>query len=267
MSARDTSHPGSIGLFLLTALVLALLGYLTQESNPEPGPSTPAATSTPIGPDTWPTGEGDARAELDTLRVAAHDIAPYDRDSDFGGWARTDSGCTTRQDVLRRDATDWVGDGCQPEALVVQDRYSGQAVVALAAGSIHIDHVVSVYDAWLTGAQDWTREERVAFYNDQANLVAVEDRLNTSKADSNAAQWMPPYEGGHCDFAARMVSVKATWDLAVTDAEYEALADTLDNCPGQGLVGSDQPPTFDPFPYLTGEGDLPAPPNPAPVRP
>lgn len=213
---------------------------------------------------------GDAMEALYGLRVVAHDIAPYDRE-DFGGrWVDFDgTGCTSRQDVLRRDATEWVdADGdCQPEQLVIQDRFTGSAFVALSAADIDIDHVVSIHDAWLTGAQQWEVHDRVAFYQDKLNLVAVEGSVNRSKSNLNAAQWLPPYEAGRCEFAARQVSVKAKWDLGVTDAEQVALADVLATCPGQPLLDGTEPtPVFDPTPYLTG-GQQDKPVNPAPVAP
>lgn len=214
---------------------------------------------------------GTALETLWTLPVVAHDIAPYDRE-DFGGrWVDFDgTGCSTRQDVLRRDATQWIGEGCQPQSLVIQDRYTQSAYVALDAADIDIDHVVSVHDAWLTGAQSWDLHTRVAFYQDKLNLIATAGSVNRAKSNLNAAQWEPPHPAGACDYAARVVSVKARWGLGVTDAEQVALAAMLESCPGQGLLDGTEPtPVFDDFPYLTEGHDKPVnpPADVAPVAP
>lgn len=263
---------------------LVMAPATTEEQAPTPEPGPEETTTAQVTPETEaevaeetttpesepevieaPQASGDALEALYALPVVSHDVAPYDRD-DFGGrWVDFDgTGCTTRQDILRRDATEWVGDGCQPEALVIQDVYTGSAFVALSAGDIDIDHVVSIHDAWLTGAQGWDDHSRVAFYQDPLNLLATEGSVNRAKSNLNAAQWLPPYEAGHCDFAARQVAVKTKWGLGVTDAEQDALAGVLAGCSGQGLpTGGEGTPVFDATPYLTGQ-NTPAPVNPAP---
>lgn len=301
--ARTPSHPRALGALLLLILTLltgcglgthtpadepavevlvvdqegtAVLEQMdTQDEEAPAEPDAPAAPTTQEDaapepapePAASPDAGSSALEALWTLPVIAHDVAPYDRD-DFGGrWVDFDgTGCTSRQDVLRRDATEVVGAGCQPDQLVIQDRYTGSAFVALSAGEVEIDHVVAVYDAWLTGAQDWDDHTRVAFYQDKLNLIATEGAVNQAKSSSNAAQWLPPYEGAHCDFAARVVSVKAKWGLGVTDAEQDALAGVLRGCPDQGLlVGNEETPVFDATPYLTG-GYQDTPVNPAPTQ-
>lgn len=217
---------------------------------------------------------GSAMEALDNLRIVAHDIAPYDRESDFGGaWTDTDgNGCTTRQDVMARDAIEWVdADGdCQPEQVVIADRYTGTAFVATNVGDAHTEHVVSAHDAWLTGAQNLTQDEREAFYQDPLNLITVEGSVNMSKGDKNAAQWLPPFQDGHCEFAAHQVTVKAKYDLGVTEAEYVALSDILAGCEGQGLItvdGLTDTPDFGEAPALTGGNDVPDEDvNPAPTQ-
>lgn len=233
-----------------------------EDTEPEATAEEPQDTAEPVA--------GDAMEALDGLRVVAHDIQPYDREADFGGrWTDTDgNGCTTRQDVMLRDSTEWVDeDGdCQPEQVVIQDRYTGAAYVTLDVSQAHTEHVVSVHEAWLTGAQDWDQETREAFYQDPLNLITVEGTVNMAKGDANAAQWLPPYQGGHCEFAAHQVTVKAKYDLGVTGAEYAALSGILADCPGQELLTGTTVPVFDTTTYLTGGSTVPTEDvNPAPA--
>lgn len=268
-----------VGTLIVIAAVLSIVivvvgyrqgGAVTQDQIALPHESD-VATATAAEQTEVTTGS--AMEALDGLRVVAHDIAPYDREADFGGrWTDTDgNGCTTRQDVMARDAIELVdADGdCQPEQVVIADRYTGTAFVALDVADAHTEHVVSAHDAWLTGAQGWDQATREAFYQDPLNLITVEGSVNMSKGDLNAAQWLPPYVDGHCEFAAHQVTVKAKYDLGVTDAEYAALSDILAGCPDQGLITVDdlaELPDFGQVPALAGDSDVPAESvNPAPT--
>lgn len=269
----------SIACVLLGVLVLglgfvvSLLQEATADDQPDKQTTTETSEATADPAASGPAAPGSAMEALDGLRIVTHDIAPYDREADFGGrWTDTDgNGCTTRQDIMARDATEWVdADGdCQPEQVVIADRYTGTAFVATNVGDAHTEHVVSAHDAWLTGAQNLTQAEREAFYQDPVNLITVEGSVNMAKGDKNAAQWLPPFEGGHCEFAAQQVTVKAKYDLGVTDAEYVTLSDILAGCPDQGLVTVDSLadiPDVGEVPALTGGNDVPTEDvNPAPT--
>lgn len=58
---------------------------------------------------------------------------------------------------------------------------------------------------------------------------------NQSKGAGDAATWLPPATNFRCDYAARIVAVKAKYGVWVTAAEKAALQRILASCPGQPL--------------------------------
>lgn len=163
---------------------------------------------------------------------------PFDRDGSFGdGWADPDgNGCDARNDALQAGMVDAVllDDGCRVEFGVFTDPYSGETVDfergPSTSDDVQIDHVVALYNAWRTGAQDLTFDERVALSNDPLNLQPTIDWVNDAKESSDASQWLPPSEAYHCTYVARQIAVKATYGLWVTQAEHDAMRDVLGNC-------------------------------------
>jgi hypothetical protein len=115
------------------------------------------------------------------------------------------------------------------------DPYTGRALVFAKAdaGAVQIDHVVSLSDAWQTGAAGWSFSRRRAFANDRLNLLAVDGPINSQKGDGDTATWLPPRKSYRCRFVARQVAVKARWRLWVTQAEHDAMARVLSRCPDQ----------------------------------
>lgn len=168
----------------------------------------------------------------------------------FGeAWVDVDrNGCSTREDVLRRDLTDVVlkrGSVCDVASGTLDEPYGGQ-VVAFTRGSqtsalVQIDHVVALADAWKTGAAGWTPEQRLAFANDPLNLVAVDGDLNQEKKAGDAATWLPPDASYRCAYVARQVAVKAAYGLSVTAAERDAVQRVLATCPGQRVPAATDP--------------------------
>ncbi|GAB3704674.1 HNH endonuclease family protein [Corynebacterium nasicanis] len=148
------------------------------------------------------------------------------------------NGCDTRNDILRRDLHEVAirpgTFGCLVESGQLHDPYTGEIrdfVRGERSGEIQIDHVVALADAWQKGAQAWDEETRRDFANDPRNLLAVSGELNQQKGAGDAATWLPPNKSARCDYASRIIGVKATYGLAVTAAEQEALARELMRCP------------------------------------
>jgi hypothetical protein len=108
------------------------------------------------------------------------------------------------------------------------DPYSNESYTFDTAPSgAHIDHVVSLKDAWQMGADQWNDQTRLEFANDPVNLLTTIASLNQQKSDSNAASWLPPYRPGRCSFIAIQVAVKAKWALYVTESEKEVFVSIL----------------------------------------
>ncbi len=155
---------------------------------------------------------------------------PYDRDRFGSGWSDADGdGCDTRDEVLARDALGaTVGpDGCVDHVVII-DPYTGERVDGRA--EIDIDHVVSLHDAWDSGAWRWTKLERLSYANDQLNLLATSDDVNRAKSDRGPDRWRPPDRAGWCAYADLYGEVKRTYRLAVTGAQTTALAELSTGC-------------------------------------
>lgn len=162
----------------------------------------------------------------------------YQRTEKFGSaWRDVDSnGCDTRNDILTRDldVTEMKGDGCTILSGVLHDDYSGETIDftrgQATSAKVQIDHKVALMNAWLTGAQQLTQEERVALANDPANLTAVKGKVNAQKSAGDAATWLPPNKSYRCEYVSDQVRVKSKYHLWVTKAEKEAITRELGRC-------------------------------------
>lgn len=226
----------------------ATAGTLPTETLPDGiGTATSAhpTASTPTDP-----AAGPARTALRALPVKGR--APktgYSRKQFGPAW--TDdvtvdgghNGCDSRNDVLRRDLTGVVlkvrTQGCVAATGTLHDFYTGRTIAfvrgANTSEAVQIDHIVALSDAWQTGAQDLTPEQRQDLANDPLELLAVDGPTNQSKGDGDAATWLPPVKSYRCTYVARQIAVKKRYQLWVTAAESAAMEAVLAGCPGQIL--------------------------------
>lgn len=161
----------------------------------------------------------------------------------FGqAWADTNhNGCDTRNDILKRDLTNVVfragTHDCVVLTGILRDPYSG-AVIHFQRGVatsplVQIDHIVSLSNAWQTGAFKLPLATRTLMANDPLELLAVKGSINSQKSDGDAATWLPPLKSYRCAFVARQVAVKAKYSLWVTKPEKAAIELVLSKCPNQ----------------------------------
>jgi Protein of unknown function (DUF1524) len=154
----------------------ATQGPVPQATAPPTQSPTPRATAapTPSSTATVTPDRGSALALLATLAVKGR--APrtgYSREVFGQAWADTDrNGCDTRNDILRRDLTGKVikpdTNGCLVLSGTLADPYTAR-IITFHRGEdseVDIDHVVSLSDAWQTGAFAWPNGKRLAFAND-----------------------------------------------------------------------------------------------------
>jgi hypothetical protein len=165
----------------------------------------------------------------------------YSRDQFGQAWADVDrNGCDTRNDMLRRDLTSLAIKPGTRDCVVLSGRlndpYTAAPINFLRGTStstaVQIDHVVALSDAWQKGAQQLSADRRTAFANDPLNLLAVDGPANQQKSDGDAATWLPPNRSFRCEYVARQISVKSSYSLWVTQAEHDAMARVLGDCPG-----------------------------------
>ena len=184
---------------------------------------------------------GDIRAELDSLEIKGRAPKTGYQRSEFGdAWtddvnvAGGHNGCDTRNDILRRDLIDVVGNGCVVFAGILNDPYTGTTVDFQrgegTSSLVQIDHMVALSDAWQKGAAQWDELRRQDFANDPRNLQSTLGWINQQKGDGDAATWLPPDKSYRCVYVSRIVDVKSAYGLWVTQAEHDAIARVLDQC-------------------------------------
>lgn len=164
----------------------------------------------------------------------------YSRDQFGSGWATT-KGCDTRNIILYRDLTNTeLDDDCSVIRGTLQDSYTNKTIIFTKGdgAAVQIDHVVALSNAWQTGAQQLSRQQRVQLANDPLNLIAVDGPANQEKSDADAATWIPPNKPFRCEYVARQIAVKQKYDLWVVVAEKQAMETVLKNCPEQRLPSS-----------------------------
>ncbi|WP_104081952.1 DUF1524 domain-containing protein [Cryobacterium sp. Y11] len=225
-------------------------------TSPATAPTTAAATATATP--TATTSDAAARAVLATLPVKGR--APktgYDREGGFGSaWQDVDqNGCDTRNDILARDLTALVIDSnCEVQTGTLLGPYTGVTIGFVrgqaTSSLVQIDHVIALSNAWQTGAQQLSQEQRVALANDPLNLLAVDGVTNSRKGDGDTATWLPPLTSYRCAYVARQISVKATYALWVTAAEHDAMTRILSDCPDE-LASTGDAPDVAPAPKAT----------------
>jgi hypothetical protein len=168
----------------------------------------------------------------------------YER-AQFGQtWADVNrNGCDTRNDILGRDLTEKTFKPRTRNCVVLSgdllDPYSGTLIHFLrgekTSNEVQIDHIVSLSNAWQTGAFKLTNERRTALANDPLELLAVKGSLNLQKSDGDAATWLPPLKSYRCAFVARQIAVKYKYGLWLTPPEKAVIVSILDKCPNQAL--------------------------------
>ncbi|MFD8500662.1 HNH endonuclease family protein [Amycolatopsis sp. NPDC059657] len=174
---------------------------------------------------------GDARAQLEQLKVAPRGtLDGYDRKK-YPHWSNQGQNCNTREFVLKRDGKDVkAGSDCNPTSGSWTSPYDGDTWTK--PSDVDIDHMVPLAQSWVSGAKDWTNEKREQFANDltRPQLFTVTDRVNQQKSDKAPDQWKPPLVSFWCTYATDWITVKNYYALTITSAEKSALTLMLDKC-------------------------------------
>ncbi|MFE1190115.1 HNH endonuclease family protein [[Kitasatospora] papulosa] len=198
---------------------------------------------TSYAPAQTPDGAPGARRSLglleaiDRLPVAEEHREGYKRTL-YKHWNRglnSADGCDTRREVILSEAVNapQVATGCKLTGGSWRSAYDG--LVVNDAGRLDVDHFVPLAEVFDSEQTPWSAERREAYANDQGSadtLIAVSAASNRSKSDKDPAQWMLTDASYHCTYAATWVATKLRWDLAVDDAERQALLGTAEDCSG-----------------------------------
>lgn len=226
-------------MILAAVVLIGTLGWIVVKEWPNLPLMLPDSQSQQSGLD---SGSGEvARDALAALPTKGRAPKTGYKRSQFGdGWAKA-GGCDTRNVILRRDLTNAVlgDDNCKVQAGALSDPYTGQRIAfkrgANSSGAVQIDHVVALSNAWQTGAQQLSSEQRISLANDPLELLAVDGPANQQKGDGDAATWLPSNKPFRCQYIARQIAVKKKYSLWVTPPERTAMERILASCPEQRL--------------------------------
>jgi hypothetical protein len=174
-----------------------------------------------------------ARALLAELRVASPDSAHRYLRAQFhydDAWDADGDGCSTRKEVLIRDATsiDHVSSSCAVYG-TWRSLYDGRRTSN--PYSLEVDHLVPLAEAWHAGAWAWPKQRKIAFGNDldyRWGLQAVTTSSNQTKGADDPARWMPAKN--RCTYIAAWIGVKSRWKLSIDPAEKATLTSWLQRC-------------------------------------
>lgn len=231
---RATNTLGVVGEYLLGGTAAIANGATTTACDAQPAPDTVLAVLEDI-----PVKGRAPRTGYDRGKFGP----AWTDDVDVQGGH---NGCDTRNDILRRDLESLTVKpdtmGCVAQSGWLDDPFSGERLWFKRPGAskhIHIDHIVALSDAWQKGAQQLSVEQRKNFANDPLNLWAVDGSLNMSKGDSDAATWLPPNTSIRCDYVSYQVAVKDRYNLWMTTAEKQKIADIVTtSCPTKKIPTS-----------------------------
>ena len=205
-----------------------------------------AACCVLVGPVTVSTQVADAaparisaRRLLLTLPVRPESNSGYRR-TFFGDWADFDhDSCNTRLEVLLAESVTppRVGASCRIYGGTWVSLYDN--VRTTTYGSLDIDHMVPLAEAWSSGAKAWNAATRAAFANDlgyRYSLNAVTARANRSKGDKEPGSWLPSNRAYRCTYLSSWVAVKWRWGLSVDPSERAGLVRALGACGNRVIV-------------------------------
>src|SRR5690349_7870301 len=171
-----------------------------------------------------------AKSALAKLNVAtAESMTGYTREK-FPHWRSAGSGCDVRDTVLERDGKGIKKTGCNVTGGTWSSWYDG--LTTTEPLKVDIDHMVPLANAWRSGANAWTNEQRGDFANDltRPQLFAVSATSNRSKGDQAPDTWKPPSKDAWCTYAQDWITVKTFYKLNITAPEKVALGDMLGTC-------------------------------------
>ena len=104
-----------------------------------------------------------------------------------------------------------------------------------ACDFINIDHIVSLKDAYESGAASWSDSKKKSFANDRANHVPSCGRVNSSKGSAAPKDFLRRSRDGKgldyqivswCEYVSRYWAIKSAYQLS-TSTNEKAI---LDSC-------------------------------------
>ena len=119
--------------------------------------------------------------------------------------------------------------------------------VSLPVAAMSVANIVTVREAWESGAWAWNASKRKSFMNDRADMMMLALVRTTSaqqRGDKDPAGWLPGSRTSICAYLRNWVSVKTKWGLTMDQREFSAVKTTfVRQCSNSGSSTSVVPPT------------------------
>ena len=189
------------------------------------------AENTPCGGD---EGE-ELRAELD--EQAAEDETFFhssplagNRHDYFGYLSVDEEAVNMRDHILARDLNEVEWNDTQNRVLggEFHDPYSGEDEDYSRTGTV-IDHILPVEHAWVE-MEHRDEEERRAFYNDEANLLATSAEMRQQKNADAPRNWMPENADFRCGYATAWTHSAVKYEISLFASDIRELRQSLYRC-------------------------------------
>ena len=253
--------PKSIPLLLVLPVLMVVLAGCGGGSQPSDSPtpyptSAPMPTAVTITPslassstsDTTGTAaplvDGRQVPRLKTVSVSQN-IPSYDR-KDWRHWIDDDGDCqNTRHEVLLDESAAPVQFTNSKQCSVLTGLWIAPFTSSrfTTARDLDVDHMVPLANAHKSGGWAWDDSTKKAYANDLSytnHLIAVSASANRSKGAKGPEDWRPADRSYWCAYSIDWITIKATWQLTATDAEWEALIEMLATCSTSVTVGDDR---------------------------
>jgi len=155
---------------------------------------------------------------LALILLPTFSFADYER-KNWKHWSDLDKdGLNTRQEILLRDFDKqnnyWITPYLKKE---VRD-----------AGSIDIDHIVPLQEAYLSGGKDWSKEKKEKFANDEENLTVSYLSANRKKGSKDIANWLPTFN--KCWYIEKFTKIKEKYQLTFDKKEKKVIKEYKKIC-------------------------------------
>ena len=185
-----------------------------------------------------------------SVEVGEVNTPAYDRPST---WDDEDGDCISdRHEVLIAQHLE--GDGAYPLVMSSSgcfvetgrwlDPYDD--IYYYSASDVQIDHVVALYEAWVSGLGNRDPGLQRRFANTGSlgegvlpetshNFLAVGASSNGEKGSSDPTEWMPRNEAYHCTYLKKWVLTKSQSELLLDQAEFNFIQGRAADCDAETL--------------------------------
>ena len=104
------------------------------------------------------------------------------------------------------------------------------SAVSRSVAAVSVANIVTVREAWESGAWSWSASKRKSFMSNRADmnmLALVRATSVQQRGDNDPAGWMPSTSNSICAYLGNWVAVKTKWGLAMDQREFVAVKAVL----------------------------------------